>query len=372
MCRRRRGRGRAPGCRPEKFRPLSELSPNALDRKAHRQARRALVTLLHHSWTNTCQRRTSESSRVAYATQERDGAGRDGTPPVGRQHCRDGDNRRQLRRLSPCGSRGRRGPSTTATRSVAGSTQSGVTFSPANPAWKSPVLDGQVYGEPLEATGRVYVATENDTVYALAANTGAIAVVHPRGDPGTCRTLRLCPAATSHPRSASPAHPSSTLARDEIFAVADEFNGSSSTHVLVGLNLYTGNTMLDSPVDPPGQGSAAILQRTGLNLSNGNVVFGYGGNDGDCSTYTAGSSRRPRAAGRRLTSTPRAPQRGQRGGLDGRCRARGRSVREHLGGHGQRVVLQSLRRQRLGPRAVPRPEPGAAVRPEYVVLGQRR
>jgi len=51
---------------------------------------------------------------------------------------------------------------------------SGVSFSPANPAWQSPVLDGQVYGEPLEATGRVYVATENDTIYALAANTGAI------------------------------------------------------------------------------------------------------------------------------------------------------------------------------------------------------
>ena len=28
------------------------------------------------------------------------------------------------------------------------------------------------------------------------------------------------------------------------------------------------------------------MQRTGLNLSNGNVVFGYGGNDGDCSTYS--------------------------------------------------------------------------------------
>ena len=35
----------------------------------------------------------------------------------------------------------------------------------------------------------------------------------------------------------------------------------------------------------PGQDTSAILQRTGLNLSDGNVVFGYGGNDGDCSTY---------------------------------------------------------------------------------------
>jgi len=55
-----------------------------------------------------------------------------------------------------------------------GADLSGVTFSPPNHAWTSPVLDGQVYGEPLEATGRVYVATENDTIYALAANTGAV------------------------------------------------------------------------------------------------------------------------------------------------------------------------------------------------------
>ena len=39
-------------------------------------------------------------------------------------------------------------------------------------------------------------------------------------------------------------------------------------------------------MDPPAQDPKAILQRTGLNLSNGNVVFGYGGNDGDCSSYS--------------------------------------------------------------------------------------
>src|SRR6202042_3353872 len=55
-----------------------------------------------------------------------------------------------------------------------GADTSGVTFNPPNLAWTSAVLDGQVYGEPLEATGRVFVATENDTVYALAANTGAV------------------------------------------------------------------------------------------------------------------------------------------------------------------------------------------------------
>ena len=65
-----------------------------------------------------------------------------------------------------------------------GADTSGVTFDPPNPAWTSPVLDGQVYGEPLEATGRVFVATENDTVYALAANTGAVLWSTHVGHPG--------------------------------------------------------------------------------------------------------------------------------------------------------------------------------------------
>ena len=75
------------------------------------------------------------------------------------------------------------------------------------------------------------------------------------------------------------------MARGEIFVVADELNGTTPTHLLVGLNMYSGSVLLDEEVDPPGQDTSAILQRTGLNLSNGNVVFGYGGNDGDCSTY---------------------------------------------------------------------------------------
>ena len=42
------------------------------------------------------------------------------------------------------------------------------------PVWTSPSLDGQIYGEPLLYAGRVYVATENDTVYAMSAASGAV------------------------------------------------------------------------------------------------------------------------------------------------------------------------------------------------------
>ena len=45
---------------------------------------------------------------------------------------------------------------------------------PSRRAWTSPVLDGQLYGEPLVADGRVVAATENDTVYVMAARSGRI------------------------------------------------------------------------------------------------------------------------------------------------------------------------------------------------------
>jgi hypothetical protein len=165
-----------------------------------------------------------------------------------------------------------------------GADLSGVTFSPPNHAWTSPVLDGQVYGEPLEATGRVYVATENDTIYALAANTGAVLWSQHVGTPVPSGLL---PCGDISPTVGITGTPVVDVGRGEIFAVADVDAGGVPAHVLYGLNIYTGRTILTQAVDPPGgQDPAAILQRTGLNLSDGNVVFGYGGNDGDCSTYS--------------------------------------------------------------------------------------
>jgi outer membrane protein assembly factor BamB len=164
-----------------------------------------------------------------------------------------------------------------------GADTSGVTFNPPDPAWTSAHLDGQVYGEPLEATGRVFVATENDTIYALAADSGAVLWSTHIGTPVPSGDL---PCGDISPTVGITGTPVVDAARGEIFAVADELAGGAPAHVLVGLNLYTGASLLAQPVNPPGQGAAAILQRTGLNLSNGNVVFGYGGNDGDCSTYS--------------------------------------------------------------------------------------
>jgi hypothetical protein len=165
-----------------------------------------------------------------------------------------------------------------------GADLSGVTFSPPNHAWTSPVLDGQVYGEPLEATGRVYVATENDTIYALAANTGAVLWSTHVGTPVPNGDL-VCPGDIS-PTVGITGTPVVDVGRGEIFAVADELSGGTQSHMLVGLNMYSGQKTMTTDVNPPGQEAPAILQRTGLNLSDGHVVFGYGGHSGDCPTYS--------------------------------------------------------------------------------------
>ena len=74
-------------------------------------------------------------------------------------------------------------------------------------------------------------------------------------------------------------------ARGEVFAVTDEVAGSSAQHFLVGLDLYTGAVILHQAIILPGSDQLAELQRTGLALDDGNVVAGFGGNDGDCGNY---------------------------------------------------------------------------------------
>jgi polyvinyl alcohol dehydrogenase (cytochrome) len=73
--------------------------------------------------------------------------------------------------------------------------------------------------------------------------------------------------------------------RNEIFIVADEDVHGSPEHFLFGLNTTSGALELRERVDPPDSSPAALLQRTGLNLDDGRVVFAMGGNYGDCSSY---------------------------------------------------------------------------------------
>jgi hypothetical protein len=141
-------------------------------------------------------------------------------------------------------------------------------------AWTSPYL-GQLYGEPLAWSGNVYVATENDMVFALSAATGAVV--------WSTHVARAVPSSSLPCGDISPTvgitgTPVIDTARNEIFVVADELVHNSPAHVMVGLSTATGAVEMTQHVDPPGADPAALLQRTGLNLDNGEVVFGMGGN----------------------------------------------------------------------------------------------
>jgi polyvinyl alcohol dehydrogenase (cytochrome) len=149
-------------------------------------------------------------------------------------------------------------------------------------AWTSPTLNGQLYGEPLVLGDLVYVATENDAVYALSAATGAIvwSVLL-----GTTVPAKVLPCSNIDPNVGITGTPVIDPARHEIFLVADEMRNGTPAHMLTGLNTSTGEVELSQDVDPPGQAPAAQLQRTGLTLDDGNVYFGYGGNAEDCGSY---------------------------------------------------------------------------------------
>jgi len=149
-------------------------------------------------------------------------------------------------------------------------------------AWTSPALNGEIYGEPLVDSGDVFVATENDNVYALSATRGTVvwsrhlATAVPSSD---------LPCGNISPSVGITGTPVIDPSRNEIFVVADELVHAHPEHVLVGMSTTTGALELRRRVDPPGSDPAALLQRTGLNLDGGRVVFGFGGNYGDCATY---------------------------------------------------------------------------------------
>jgi outer membrane protein assembly factor BamB len=152
----------------------------------------------------------------------------------------------------------------------------------AGRVWTSPDLDGEIYGEPLVYAGHVYVATENDTVYALSAKTGTVAWSAHLASPVPSGDL---PCGDISPTVGITGTPVIDPARSEIFVVADELVNGSPVKWLVGLDTATGRVETRTNVDPPGANNAALLQRTGLTLDAGQVVFGMAGNDGDCAAY---------------------------------------------------------------------------------------
>jgi len=170
----------------------------------------------------------------------------------------------------------------------------------SSPAWTSPSLDGTLYGEPLVSNGRVFVATEDDTVYALSGANGSVVWASHLASPVPSATL---PCGDIAPTVGITGTPVLDVARGEVFVVAAEVVNGSPAHHLIGLSTATGKVELDQNVDPAGSTPVALLQRTGLTLDAGHVVFGYGGNYGDCSTYHGWVVSVPEAGGTPATYT---------------------------------------------------------------------
>jgi outer membrane protein assembly factor BamB len=154
-------------------------------------------------------------------------------------------------------------------------------------AWTSPTLDGQLYGEPLVAEGRVVAATENNTVYVMAARTGRVLWSRHLAKPVPASDL---PCGDISPVVGITGTPVIDVARHEIFVDADTLihgpstsHGVEASHRLFGLDLFTGKVELNQRAMPnAGEDQLAQLQRPGLALDHGLVVIAYGQNAGDC------------------------------------------------------------------------------------------
>jgi outer membrane protein assembly factor BamB len=162
-----------------------------------------------------------------------------------------------------------------------------TTLRPSRRAWASPRLDGQLYGEPLVADGRVVAATENNTVYVMAARSGRILWSRHLAKPVPSGDL---PCGDISPVVGITGTPVIDSKRHEIFVDADTLihgpsssGGVEASHRLFGLNLFTGKVELDTRAMPrAGEDQLAQLQRPGLSLDHGFVVIAYGQNTGDC------------------------------------------------------------------------------------------
>lgn len=144
-------------------------------------------------------------------------------------------------------------------------------------AWKAQ-LDGAVYAEPLVIGGRVIVVTEGDSLYSLESSTGKVQWHTKVGTPVPLSTL---PCGNIDPLGIT-GTPVFDPATGLVFAVA-EVTGPS--HILVGVDVTTGQVRVRRGVDIPAMEPAVHQQRAALALYQDMVYIVYGGLNGDCGNY---------------------------------------------------------------------------------------
>lgn len=143
--------------------------------------------------------------------------------------------------------------------------------------WQT-ALDGAVYAEPLVVGQHVIVATEGDSLYALDPMTGKIQWHTNVGTPVPHSAL---PCGDIDPLGIT-GTPVYDPATQLVFAVAEV---TGPAHILVGVDVTTGQVKVRRSADIAGMDPAAHQQRSALTLANGMVYIPYGGLAGDCSDY---------------------------------------------------------------------------------------
>jgi outer membrane protein assembly factor BamB len=143
----------------------------------------------------------------------------------------------------------------------------------------------QIFASPLVVGTTAFVTTLENRVYAISLTTHRTLWARQLGaaytpPSGVCGNIG--------PNVGIVSTGAIDESRGELYVVADVGlgkGGQSPVHRLFGLSIATGKTLLDRDVDPPGQQSIYLLQRASLAIDKGRVIFGFGGNAGDCGSY---------------------------------------------------------------------------------------
>ena len=145
--------------------------------------------------------------------------------------------------------------------------------------WTMPTLDETVYAEPLIYNGVVYVATLNDTVYALNQIDGSVIWSKNLGTPQTsgwsCGNIS---------KAGILGTPVIDAAANRIYAAAEVVIGGVTSYHLFSLDLgNSGNIVLNSTLT--GINWTIEQERGALAVRGGYVYIPFGGRWGDCGAY---------------------------------------------------------------------------------------
>jgi hypothetical protein len=160
--------------------------------------------------------------------------------------------------------------------------------------FSSATLDGAVYGQPLYwappgGPASVIVATENDSVYALDANTGAQQWKTSLGTPVSASSL---PCGNIDPLGVT-GTPVIDAAKGTLYVAAEVETANGPRHQVFGLSLATGKVAPGWPVDiatglktlKKSLDNLTQGERSALALVDGRIYVPFAGRYGDCTPY---------------------------------------------------------------------------------------